>query len=460
MHAYLLAAGQSRRLWPLGQNQSCLTLPVAGFPLLYWWLSSLNALKVSRVSIGTTHHNQVRAALSLLLKTHPQLKNLAIDIVDISKSKGPADTLQQLINGVPPHSSRSLVLFADQYLDIADLSQLHQQKHDACLFRSLREEECSDRLCFDLNHPFDFLYHPRRIGYNHELCALLTNEPLSAIFSCGLASIEPHIQCGMIPSDEYYLEPSLYQNANIDKIAHLQCQQPSFNVDYPWDLMAINQHLATQRCQLLKQHHIPQSSSVSPLAYIDGFVSLGENSHIGAGVYILGNVIIGNNTTIQQGAILEGNNIVGDNCEIKQHCKVNAHSIVGDRSKIAHCAELNGLLFGNNYLNHQCVVNGILGQSTDIGAGTVFGDLRFDDAKIQHNIKGKRITPHQFGQFVYIGDHCRTGVNASLMPGTKVGYESIIGASCCVQGDVDNGQLVQTQPSLTYQIWNHERYGQ
>lgn len=460
MHAYLLAAGQSRRLWPLGQNQSCLTLPVAGFPLLYWWLDSLNSLKVSQVSIGTTHHNQVRTALNQLLKAHPKLKNLAIDIVDTPKSTGPADTLQQLIHTVRPHSSKSLVMFADHYLDIADLSLLQQQDHDACLFRPLREEERSDRLCFNLDRPFDFLYHPRRAGYDHELCALLINEPLSEIFSCGLANIDPHIQCGMMPNDEHYLEPSLYQRVNVNRIAHLQCQQPSFNLDYPWDLMAINQHLATKRCQQLQQHHIPQSSSVSPLAYIDGFVSLGENSHIGAGVYILGNTIIGNNTTIQQGAILEGDNIIGDHCEIKQHCKVNAKSIIGERSKIAHCAELNGLLFGNNYLNHQCVVNGILGQATDIGAGTVFGDLRFDDAKVIHNIKGKRITPHQFGQLVYVGDHCRTGVNASLMPGTKVGASSIIGASCCVQGDVDNGQLVQAQLSLKYQSWNHERYGQ
>ena len=460
MHAYLLAAGQSKRLWPYYQKQSCLTHVVAGHSMLYWWLLNLSTASVTELSIATCHSDQIYTLLTSIQNKHSGLKKIQVHLLPITHTTGPADTLQQLTEGHSKPANQGVVFFADQYLHPQDLTQLlNDKQHHTCLFRPLRAEERADRISFNLNHGFDFIYHPRRQGYQSELCAFYLNQDLSELFSSGLHAIDNYIQCGMMPSDEAYIEPCLAHFFTGKNVNIIECKSPSFNLDYPWNLLEISQYLTEQRCQRLSQNHIPDSSTFSSQAYVNGYVKLGENSHIGAGVHILGNVIIGDHVRIEQGAILEGNNIIGDHCLLTQHCKITAGSTVAERSKLAHCAELNGLLLGNNYLNHQCVINGILGKSVDIGAGTIFGDLRFDDAPVTHNIHGKRVTPTQFSQMVYMGDYCRTGVNVSVMPGVKVGTQSIIGANCCIQQDVESQQLLQLEQSISSKPWGSHRYG-
>jgi UDP-N-acetylglucosamine diphosphorylase / glucose-1-phosphate thymidylyltransferase / UDP-N-acetylgalactosamine diphosphorylase / glucosamine-1-phosphate N-acetyltransferase / galactosamine-1-phosphate N-acetyltransferase len=95
----------------------------------------------------------------------------------------------------------------------------------------------------------------------------------------------------------------------------------------------------------------------------------------------------------------------------------------------------------------------------DIGAATVCGTLRFDDAEQTSIINGRRETPSTNSGSSYLGDYSRTGVNAILMPGVKVGAYSCVGPGVLLTDDLPSRTLVLVKQELVRRSWGPERYG-
>ncbi|MDR3313680.1 MAG: nucleotidyl transferase, partial [Oscillospiraceae bacterium] len=181
-------------------------------------------------------------------------------------------------------------------------------------------------------------------------------------------------------------------------------------------------------------------------------------SSIGLRVIIDGNVIVGRNTVIQNGAILKGNCVIGDDCKIRDGCLLE-DATVGDRCIVGHGAELSGMLFDNAYLYHYMEVYGIVGENVDLGAATVCGSLRFDDGTTRHRIRGHWEAPHPFSDSTFLGDYCRTGVNAILMPGVKTGVYSIVGAGVRLMQDLEDHTMVYAEQTQVKKPWDSGVYG-
>ena len=60
---------------------------------------------------------------------------------------------------------------------------------------------------------------------------------------------------------------------------------------------------------------------------------------------------------------------------------------------------------------------------------------------------------------MFLGDYCRTGVNAIFMPGVKVGVYSVVGAGVVLKRDVPDHTLIYTEQTLTEKPWGPEKYG-
>lgn len=106
-------------------------------------------------------------------------------------------------------------------------------------------------------------------------------------------------------------------------------------------------------------------------------------------------------------------------------------------------------------------IAGIVGENTDVSAGTVCGSLRFDDGLAVHIVNGrKEISSNQgFANACYIGDQCRTGVNAIILPGKKVGSGSIIGPEVLLGEDLESNKAVFLQQNQIKKDWNIGKYG-
>jgi bifunctional UDP-N-acetylglucosamine pyrophosphorylase/glucosamine-1-phosphate N-acetyltransferase len=138
---------------------------------------------------------------------------------------------------------------------------------------------------------------------------------------------------------------------------------------------------------------------------------------------------------------------------------IDGGAVIGDRCVINHCAELNGVLMENVYLYHYMEFYGVLGCSTDLGAATVCGTLRFDDGETTHTVKGRREHPLHHSNASYLGDYVRTGVNAIIMPGCKVGVYSIVGPGVLLSEDLPNGTRVAVKQVVERGEWGPNRYG-
>ena len=62
-------------------------------------------------------------------------------------------------------------------------------------------------------------------------------------------------------------------------------------------------------------------------------------------------------------------------------------------------------------------------------------------------------------QRLYMGDYSRTGVNAMLMPGCKVGCYSCVGPGVIAYEDVPSRTVVLVKQELTTRPWGPEKYG-
>ena len=79
----------------------------------------------------------------------------------------------------------------------------------------------------------------------------------------------------------------------------------------------------------------------------------------------------------------------------------------------------------------------IIGEHCNLAAGTLIANLRFDDGHVKMMVKDRVVDTGRRKLGVILGDEVKTGVNASLMPGVKVGQNAWIGANYLVRRDIE-----------------------
>ncbi len=65
--------------------------------------------------------------------------------------------------------------------------------------------------------------------------------------------------------------------------------------------------------------------------------------------------------------------------------------------------------------------------------------------------------PPYHGGMTFLGDRVRTGVNAVINPGVRVGQHSCIGPGVILYDDVQDGQLVLAKQEQVIKPWGPER---
>lgn len=268
------------------------------------------------------------------------------------------------------------------------------------------------------------------------------------------------VDVGMMPHLENYLEMTLADMlAKGVEIGAVCASEKIFDLDKPWHILDACFSINARRCSALTENELDEGASIDPTACINGFVKLGKNSFIGRNVIIEGNIIVGDNTKIYNGAIIQGDCVIGSRCSIRNACFISEGSTVGDDCIISHAAELDGVLFRRVFLYHYMELYGIIGENTDIGAATVCGTLRFDSGVTVQKCRGRKEFPGNFADASYLGDYCRTGVNAILMPGVKTGPYSIVGAGVLLDSDVPDNTIIYTKQEHITRPWSSDKYG-
>jgi len=191
---------------------------------------------------------------------------------------------------------------------------------------------------------------------------------------------------------------------------------------YPWDLFTINEHLMDRH---VKKQTIEDGVDISERAQIEGNVWIRRGTRILEGACIRGPCYIGSNS------------LIGNNCLIRNYSSIGNNCVVGFSTEIKHSLIGDNCWFHTNYIGDSIISDNCL-----FGAGTITANFRFDEKNIKLRIEGKEVDSGTDKLGAIVGDNCKTGINACLSPGVRIGPYSIVGASVYLQGDLEPGKII------------------
>ncbi len=453
-NAIVLAAGLGRKVWPYGEFRQKCTIPVANIPIIRRIVNNLNEVGIEHIIVVVGHYaQQVRGAVA-------DIPN--VEFVTQHPVEGTADAVLTALKKL--NDENFLVIYGDVVTSSENFRKLIkafncQNAEAAALIQPLGDEDANNWLCAKATDGClsGIEGHPR--GGLHRLCGIYAFKTTATPYLLRNPGIVTQVPVGGMPPPEAEIAQSLQLMIN-DGIEVLAVETTGFfvDVDKPWHVLEANRRLVDYLAKQIDENNIAASAKISDAAEINGHVVLGENTFIGPRVVVNGTLVAGANNNITNGAILHGNTYIGDQCRISDYCDIQSSSI-GNRCIVGHGAEMSGVMFDKVYLYHYCEMSGVFGCATDIGAATVCGTLRFDDRDTSIQIEGRYEIPTYGANATYMGDYCRTGVNAMIMPGRRIGSYSVVGPGVILYEDVPSKTMVMAKQELITKPWGPERYG-
>lgn len=199
---------------------------------------------------------------------------------------------------------------------------------------------------------------------------------------------------------------------------------------YPWQILDILAYfLSTIEQKISPKAKVSKKAEISGKVVIEEGVRVFEGAVIKGPAYVGKNCMVGNNTMIRESNLEEGC-VTGFNSDITR-------SYIGANS-----------WFHTNYIGDS-VLEGDFG----MGSGAVLANLRLDDHTIRVKVGDETVDSGRHKLGLIAGKGSRVGVNASTMPGVKIGTNSLVGPGVTLYQDVkDNTKILVKQE---YQVSEH-----
>jgi len=191
---------------------------------------------------------------------------------------------------------------------------------------------------------------------------------------------------------------------------------------YPWDLLTINEYLMDR---FITEPRVSDQAHVSDTAVIDGNVVIEEGVRVFEHAVIRGPAYVGHNS------------VIGNNVLMWNYSSIGANSVVGFSSEIKH-----SLIGRNCWIHMSYIGDSIVSDSCSFGAGTITANFRFDEGEVPVKVKEERLSSGTDKLGVIMGEDSKTGCNATLMPGVKVGPHSIVGPGVVLYEDLPSDSII------------------
>ena len=190
-----------------------------------------------------------------------------------------------------------------------------------------------------------------------------------------------------------------YINALVKK-ENVVCEKVKghwLSIGYPWDLIEANNVLVSKIRNDIK-------GKVERGVVVKGKIKVGKGTKILSGTYIAGNVVIGENCNIGPNCFLRGSTSIGDECHIGQAVEIK-NSIIMDKANVPHLSYVG---------------DSVIGENSNLGAGTITANLRHDNKNVTSVVKGKLVDTGRRKLGAIIADDVHTGINTVIYQGRKI----------------------------------------
>ena len=203
-------------------------------------------------------------------------------------------------------------------------------------------------------------------------------------------------------------------------------------IKYPWHIFKVMEYFLDNA-----QPYIASSARVSEKATIEGKVVLSENVRVLENAVLRGPVYIG------------ANSVVGNSALVRDHSHIGANSVIGYSTEVKHSYIGDNCWFHSNYIG-----DSIVDDNCSFGAGTVLANFRLDEGNILIQVGDSLVDTGYDKLGAVVGRGSRIGVNASLMPGVRVGPDCFVGPQVCLRDDLAANKMILLESR--YQVMDNE----
>jgi UDP-N-acetylglucosamine diphosphorylase/glucosamine-1-phosphate N-acetyltransferase len=413
LKAVILAGGSGKRVFPLATNRPKPMFKILGKPLIRYVIDNLMEAGIKDFIIVTGHSanmikNYLKDGSSIGCNIEYSLQKESLGMANA------LETAKDLIK----EDEYFFVINANDIFDLSLITSMIEEYKKGCAEIVLS--------CKPTNETWKFGI----LQLEGDVVRKIVEKPEKGQEPSNLAVIGAYIlpyrifkYCEEVGVSDHQFEDAIQKSIDYGNDVHAVRYDGFFgSFKYPWDLFTLNEHLMEG---VVKGKKIPESANISEKAIIEGDVWIGENVRIFEGAVVKGPCYIGNNSVIGTNSLIWNHTSIGDNCVVGYSSEIK-NSIIGD-----NC------WFHNNYIG-----DSIIGDRCAFGAGTVTANYRFDEKIVKVNVQGKKIESGRKKLGAIIGDNCKTGINVSIIPGIKIGPNSIVGPSVNLDLDLEPNKIV------------------
>ncbi|PAU84370.1 glucose-1-phosphate thymidylyltransferase [Halorubrum salipaludis] len=155
------------------------------------------------------------------------------------------------------------------------------------------------------------------------------------------------------------------------------------------------------------------------------------------GVHLHGPVVVEEDARVRSGAYVEGPAVIRAGADVGPNAYIRGSTVVGPDAHVGNAVEVkNSVLMADASVGHQSYVgDSILGRDVNFGAGTNVANLRHDGENVRLTVKDDRVDTGRRKLGVIVGDGAKTGINASLNAGVRLGADERVGLGEVVTRD-------------------------
>ncbi|MCD6324293.1 MAG: NTP transferase domain-containing protein [Desulfurococcales archaeon] len=397
--AVILAAGYGKGLEPITHTRHKVLTPIIDKPIIEHQLNMLREVGVTRAIIVV---NYLRSQVEAFLRRYAESAGMDYVVVDQGKPMGTAHALSKAIEHVRDESF--LLIYGDVFTDVDGIRAVAASAPSIGVARVL--------------NPKDFGVIVMKGRMLKEIIEKPENPP-SDLVNAGVYALPTEIvrwvdKVEVSERGELELTDALssYASRNPLKVVELNNW---FDVGRPWAVLEVNKWLMSKEVRR---------------AEIKGEVE--------GNVKIRGPVILEKGATLRAGSYVVGPAYIGHEADVGPNAYIRPYTVIMEGAKIGFNVEVKeSIILEHAHVAHQAYVgDSIIGEESNLGAGSILANLRFDGKPVPVTIKGKRVTSGRRKLGAFIGGHVKTGVNVSTYPGVKIGAYSWINPGLTVKKDV------------------------
>jgi UDP-N-acetylglucosamine diphosphorylase/glucosamine-1-phosphate N-acetyltransferase len=412
MKAVVLAAGEGIRLQPITATRPKHLIKVGGKPILEHCLDALKACGISEVIVVTHYMGDViRQYFGDGAKT-----GLKIEYVEQAEMLGTGNA----VSVVEPYVDGDFVLV---YGDL-----LFDPKAMKTVLDSYEAEEPA---------------------------AVMAVVPVEKPESYGVIELEGTAVKRVIEKPPLGEAPSNLANAGLyvfSKNIFDKVKQTKASVRGEWELtdaisLLIDDDMTVLATEISKDDWIDIGRPWDLLEANSWALKRMEHNVYGTvenGAHLIGPVTVAETARIRSGAYVEGPSFIDEGSDIGPNCYIRPCTSIGKNARVGNACEIkNSIIMDGTHVGHLSYVgDSILCERCNLAAGTITANLRLDDGSVKMRVKDKVVDTGRRKLGAILGDNVKTGINALLMPGVKVGANSWVGANFTVHRDVPANTMV------------------